>query len=191
MKINVITAVSRPENLYVIKSVINQEIMPYFDTTWYCIYDIGKDNPIMHFTEKWIYSLRGGCPNDCSGGSQRNVALDMIKDGWNYFLDDDNIFFNGYGELMRDQIKEHHSISAFVVSQKRESGDLLAVPEYMKPGHLDIAQFLIKTELIGKRRFFEDVYQSDFFFIKKLYKENKDKFMFINKFFCHYNFLRK
>lgn len=190
-KLNIITAVSRPENLYVLRAVIIQEMFPYFDVMWYCIYDSGKDLEFVDFNDKWILQARGGTPHDCAGGTQRNVALDMIKEGWNYFLDDDNVFFSGYGKLMSETIAKNPSAMAIAVSQFRNSGSLIATSSYMKVNHLDIAQFFIKTELIGHRRFFEDVYQSDYFFIKKLYKENKQLFHFIDKFMCHYNFLRR
>lgn len=190
-KLNIITAVSRPENLQNILENIIHEMKPFFDVTWYCIYDIGKDIDIIPFDTDWIISEKGGMPNDCAGGSQRNVALDRIKEGQNYFLDDDNIIYEGYGKFIRGIIDNNPYVGAVLVSQKRESGDLLAIPSYMKMGHLDMAQFLVSTELIGTKRFMQNIYESDYFFIKGIYEENKEKFLFIDKFLCHYNYLRR
>lgn len=191
MLLNIVTPVTRPENLYVLRSNIQQQISPYFLVKWYCIYDPGRDNTIIDQKEEWIISQYGGIENDCGGGTQRNCAIDMIDDGWVCFLDDDNLFYDGYGKIISEKIKNKKSYSAFVVSQQRSSGDLIAKPSYMKVGHIDIAQVIIHRDIISTIRLFENVYQSDYFFIKNIYKKNKDKFMFIDKFLCHYNFLRK
>lgn len=191
MLLNIVTPVTRPENLYVLKACIKDQISPYFSVKWYCIYDPGKNNTVIENDEKWIISKYGGTSNDCGGGTQRNEALTSIESGWVCFLDDDNLFYDGYGKFISQTIKNNQSFSAFVVSQKRLSGDLIAKKEYMKVGHIDIAQVVLSNDIISSSRFFEDVYQSDYFFIKNVYKKNREKFMFIDKFLCNYNFLRK
>ncbi|MFX6023705.1 hypothetical protein ABTF26_21955, partial [Acinetobacter baumannii] len=39
---------------------------------------------------KWIYQERVAPGHDYGGAPQRNRALNLIKDGWVYILDDDN-----------------------------------------------------------------------------------------------------
>ena len=189
--LNIITAVSRPENLYILKAIIEQEVRPYFETTWYCIYDPGKDVAMSYFPENWIVSMKGGIPNDISGASQRNTALDLIKSGWNYCLDDDNVLYKGFGKIMKEKIIANPGIEAFIFNQPRSTGDLIAEPENIKIGSIDVGQIIFDIKLIGKKRFFPDVYQSDYYFIKRIYKRNENKFMFLKENLCHYNFLRK
>lgn len=188
--LNIITAVSRPENLLQIKNNIEQEINPFFDVTWYCIYDPGKDIQIVKFKEPWIISMMGGIANDISGASQRNLALDIIKKGWNYFLDDDNIFHPGFGRIISQEIITNSNVQAFIFNQTRSAGDLKAAPENIKIGSIDVAQIIANKKLINKKRFFANVYVSDYYFIKRIYKRNEDKFSFIDQNLCYYNYLR-
>lgn len=188
--INIITAVSRPENLFQIKNNIEKEIKPFFDVTWYCIYDPGKDIQILDFKESWIISMKGGIPNDISGASQRNLALDIILNGWNFCLDDDNLIYPDFGKIMAQRISDNPHVKAFVFNQPRGAGNLIAAEENIKLGSIDVAQILFDKKLIGKKRFFPNVYVSDYYFIKRIYKRNEHKFMFLNEDLCHYNYLR-
>lgn len=189
--INIITAVSRSENLYILKAIIEQEIRPFFKTTWWCIYDPGKDVPVINFQENWVISMKGGIPNDISGASQRNLALDSISNGWNYCLDDDNLIYQDFGKIMAPRIAANPDVQAFIFNQPRSTGDLVADAENIKLGSIDIAQILFDRKIIGKKRFFPNVYVSDCYFIKRIYKRNENKFMFLNENLCHYNYLRK
>lgn len=189
--LNIITAVSRPQNLYVIKSIIKQELLPYFNTTWYCVYDPRYEFEIIDHPEPWIISFTGGIPNDISGASQRNLALDQIKTGWINILDDDNVPFNGFGKIIRARIQERAHAEAFIFNQVTATGKLFAAPENIRMGHIDVAQILVKKEIIGKNKFFDNVYESDYYFIKRIHKRNENKFVFLNEDLCHYNFLKR
>lgn len=189
--LNIITAVSRPENLYILKAVIEQEIRPYFQTTWYCVYDPGKETDMVYFNAPWIVSMKGGIPNDVSGASQRNQALDTIKKGWNWCLDDDNAPYEGFGKTMGERISDNPGLQAFIFNQRTSTGILSAAPENIKMGSIDVAQIVFDRKLVGRKRFFSNVYESDYYFIKRLYKRNEHKFMFLNEDLCHYNFLKK
>lgn len=189
--INIITAVSRPENLQLLKDSIEKEILPYFHTRWYCIYDPASNLDIVQFTSPWIISMKGGIPNDISGASQRNIALDNIETGWNFCLDDDNLIYPDFGKIMAQRISDNTNVQAFIFNQPRGTGDLIAAAENIKLGSIDVAQILFDRKLIGKKRFFANVYVSDYYFIKRIYKRNEDKFMFLNENLCYYNFLRK
>lgn len=190
VKLNIITPVSRADNLYILKAIIEQELFEYFDVKWYCVYDSGKEIAIVYNNTHWIYSVVGGVPNDY-GASQRNVALDMIKDGWVYFLDDDNVLYRGFGKRVKEIIEQNPSKGAFVINQVREDRTLFAKPENISVGNIDTAQIVIKRELINKYRWFDEIYQCDYYFIKRIYKRHSEKFEFMNENLCHYNYLRK
>lgn len=195
--INIITAVSRPENLHILKENIIKELIPYFNVIWYCIYDEGKNLEIIEHEESWIISKYGGVTNDCAGGSQRNAALDLITDGWVYCLDDDNILYENFGKTLSEYINDNKKIETFIFSQKRYNGlfDLISKEENIKIGHIDIAQFIATKKIIDNIRFQENVYTSDFYFIinilLKIYIDNKKKAKFTEEFLSHYNYLRK
>ena len=88
MKLSIITPCCRPENLCKIYDSIRfQDI-----DKWFIVYDTTKDRS---YTHRYV-----GHPNiievDCSdpgvtGNPQRNLGISMVKDGFLFFLDDDNI----------------------------------------------------------------------------------------------------
>lgn len=189
--LNIITAVSRPENLYILKAAIEKEILPYFETTWYCIYDPRMEACMINFIDTWIISMQGGIPNDISGASQRNKALDLIESGWNWCLDDDNLPYPGFGKAMKKNIDNNPGINAFVFNQRTSSGVLFASIENIKMGSIDVAQIFFERKMAGRKRFFSNVYESDYYFIKRIYRGNESRFMFINEDLCYYNFLKQ
>lgn len=191
MLLNIVTPVTRPGNLHILKSYIENNIIGHFDVKWYCIYDPGKNNEIVENKEEWIISKYGGIKNDCGGGTQRNEALDMIEDGWICFMDDDTLFYDNYGKLLKEIITNNESYSVFIVNEKRSEFSLLAKPDNIRVGYIDMAQIILSSKIISSIRFIENVYQSDYYFIESVYNANKEKFMFVNQFLCYYNYLRQ
>lgn len=195
--LNIITPVSRPHNLNLLKKSILTEVSPYFHIKWHCIYDEGKNIEITESKESWIVSRYGGIANDCAGGSQRNSALDIITDGWIYCLDDDNIIHQDFGKNIHTLIKDNPSAQGILFNQRRYNGlfDLLAKEENIRIGHVDIAQFIFTKEISDSIRFQENFYQSDCDFILRIllkaYAVDKNQILFVNEFLAHYNYLTK
>lgn len=202
--LNIITAVSRPDNIVLLKDNIIKETMGYFNVKWYCIYDIGK--PLEHTkipSDDWIIWGWGGVANDCSGGSQRNVALDLIEKGWICFLDDDNLLYPDFGKIASRTISENIDKQGFIFNQDHKNkinepyqelsnhNNLIACKENIKLGGIDTAQFIFNRSIIKDIRFIHYLYQSDYFFVKKIYDNNKDNIHFVNEYLSYYNYLRK
>jgi O-antigen biosynthesis protein len=92
-------------------------------------------------------------------------------------------------------ISENPNKKAFIFDQKVDGKDFtkldirLAKPENMKVQHIDMAQFLLKRDLISDKRLKLGDYKADGYFIEDVYKSSPEDFFFINQILCYYNYL--
>ena len=193
--INIITRCTRQNNLMEISKTITNNL---FKINWYVLFD---SNGVKEVDTKLLADLTNvgciirfinGTPNDYGYG-MINTILDEISKGWIYILDDDNIMHeNFYGEINKSII-DNQNKRGFIFNQKVNGLDFtgldirIAVPENVKIGGIDVAQFLLHRDLIGNYRF-NSGYIGDGQFITKLYPENVDEFIFIDKELCYYNY---
>jgi hypothetical protein len=190
MKLTIITACSRPENLQKIKKSIN------IPCNWIIVYD--SDKEIKNFDEPWIIETftKGGI----AGKKQLNHGLDYCdKDDWVYFLDDDNLLHPDFENVFKimgwyyDRINHILHTSKYlgcIFAQELVDG-MSRVPQknIIKVCHVDQAQYLLHMSLIGEKRFIQQ-YEADGIFIEQIYKEHEDKIDIINEVLCYYNKLR-
>ena len=86
-KIYIVTPCYRQQNLETIRKSIDFSVIH----KWYIVYDTSRDR---HYTK--IFKDPQIIELECSdfgiaGHPQRNFAIDIIEDGFIYFVDDDNI----------------------------------------------------------------------------------------------------
>lgn len=152
MKIHIITRCTRPENLLRVRESIFSN-MPYsIDVVWNVVFDSKKVTQLstdllkkikckdtrFHFTECGDYDCQYHCVND--------LMINFIRDGFVYFVDDDNILHeNFYTSLLKLQADNPNS-RGFIFSQWVGGNDFsgldirLGRPENVKVGSIDIAQ---------------------------------------------------
>src|ERR1700722_16799221 len=96
-----------------------------------------------------------GWRGDCSGAPQKNLCLEVIKEGWVYFLDDDNLVPPNFEETLLKAIKDHPLALAFIFNQTLRDGTprLRATDWRGQFGTIDCGQFVIKSVAIGPTRF--------------------------------------
>ena len=160
-RINLVTAVSRPENLIRIhKSISSSLAKSSLRVRWILVVDHPEAIwPGIEMSlrsdkidvDKVVYSG----PRYSYGVPHKNLGMDTIVDGYYHLLDDDNLvhpeFFAGIERAMRD----FPSDRAFVVSQCRwdNAGSLIASPERMGYGQIDNTMFVVHRDLIGAKRY--------------------------------------
>ena len=194
---NIITRCSRTKNLLKVKdSIFNQSpnVMwyVYFDTLH--LKDIDSDllTELQHPNIK--ITFKKSIPGDY-GHQFINDTIDLIQDGWIYVLDDDNILHEDFISTLTTYILENPDKKAFIFNQKVDGKDFtkldvrLAKPENMKVQLIDMAQFLLRRDLIGEIRLKSGDYKADGYFIEEIYKSNPEDFFFINQILCYYNYL--
>jgi hypothetical protein len=145
VKLHVLTAVSRPENLgFVADSLAKATSGTRIEICWHWRLDLARQH--------------------IGGQAVKNAMLDTITDGWVWCLDDDTL---AHEDVLRAfEVGPHHD--AFILSQRRVTGRVLvAAPENVQVGEIDIGQAMLRREWIGDRRIPED-YNGDGMFLREV-----------------------
>lgn len=158
---------------------------------WYIIYDTSKCRTYeFQFTldthANKIVELT--CDQEgFAGHPQINMALDLIKDGFVYIMDDDNIFHETFWKLLPTLDKEF----IYTWDQNRIQEKRILKGGQIEEGKIDTSQFIVPRELIGNTRWAITKSAGDFRFIKQIFRRAKDKFKYIPKIACYHNFIKK
>jgi hypothetical protein len=146
VRLHVLTAVSRPENLQAVEASL----------------DVAADNaPGVRMTWHWRLDVER---QHVGGQAIKNQMLDEIKDGWVWVLDDDTTAHPDVLAAVEGVMGARPE--AVIVSQQRTDGRvLLAQPSWMVPGGVDIGQAFLRRDLIGDHRIPES-YEGDGEFIQ-------------------------
>lgn len=185
-----VTPCSRPENLDRVKESIQ------FDKIekWYIVYDNAKFEFSRRYTDPKIVEIECHDSNGIAGHQFRNKALDVIaqqrESGFVYFVDDDNIVHPNFWNIKFDP--EEALVYTFP-QQLSVDGDIIKVRkgDLPLPGHIDMAQYVVHTDLIGNKRFVPDTYEADGIFVFEIIEVNIPKWKcFHDVIGCYYNFLK-
>jgi hypothetical protein len=155
MKLHVLTAVTRPENLPVLaESLAAACYGPDFELCWHIRYDLS-------------------CAH--VGGHQlKNDMLDGIQDGWVWMLDDDTVTHPDLFVTLADTVEADPAVAALVVSQLRPEGRVLhAAPENVVMGGIDIGQAVIRRDVIGDHRQ-QEIQGGDGHFLEAVLRQRDD-----------------
>jgi len=196
--LNIITPVSRTENLQLIHNSIFFANYDYinemlFDIELYLIYD-GIRIPDISFSFKRAMKVYGRCVESHQyGNAQRNLGLAKIDEGWILFLDDDNIIHPDMLMTLNNEIKENPDKKCFLFTSVKRNGEVYCSLKddfsNLVPGQIDVAQFVIHFSIIGDTKFILDKYDADGYFIKEIYKKHPEAFKNTDG-FVYYNYLR-
>lgn len=151
MRLHILTAVTRPENLPQIGESIMEAASRgpvVFDLTWHRLED----------------------PDRAHVGGQhlKNRMLNRIRDGWVCILDDDTLMHPAFLRKIGRANRQHRHVNAYVVSQRRTTGAVLkASPENMVVGSVDAGQVVLRRSLIRHHRI-PETYGGDGQFIQNL-----------------------
>lgn len=145
MRLHVLTAVSRPENLGRVAESLAAAAAyaPAVDVTWHWRMD----------------TLR----RHVGGQHLKNMMLDEIDDGFVWILDDDTV---AHEEVIW-QFTHLRNRDGIVFSQQRTDGRILwAAPENVRLGYIDVGQAFLSRECIGDRRI-PLQYDGDFWWLQE------------------------
>lgn len=201
MDLNIITPVTRPQNLPKMRDSIAAALRELADwkAIWWVCFDathVPADIEIMvdgnlETRKLATPSVKDGQAVSASGNAQRNMALEASQSGWVYFLDDDTVLHPNLLSHISSPCHENPKISV-VVTQTTNNGSvrLVAAPENMHLCAVDSGQVVMCRETIGSRRWRPMHYESDGYFIEEVYQSNPSSFVFINVGLSIYNALR-
>ena len=183
MFINIVTPCSRPENLLKIAQSIN---IPKENYKWIIVFDSEFVPELPDFLDLTVNVEMYAHKNPASvvGHAQRNFALNLIKEGYVYFNDDDTLI---HPELWNN-IKD---LSADFISfdQAFADGRLRLKCGRTEVGFIDSHNYIIDRNTIGDTKFEIEHYTADGIFADSCAKKTNNK-IFIDKILSIYNQLR-
>lgn len=176
-KITIITPSIRPNNLLKVKESINFDYLHQ----WIIVYDGKKikENPKLFPDESKIKEYLHQSPGN-SGNPQRNFALNLLEEGYIYYLDDDNLVHPDLYKLL--EIINLGKMYTF--NQPERRGDRLEV------NFIDTAMVLIDYKLCKNIRWNLDEYNADGIYINECYSKNKDQWIYVNNVLSYFNKLK-
>jgi hypothetical protein len=125
---------------------------------------------------------------DCLGNEIKKLPIE-----YTYFLDDDTILHPEFLETVIP-ILENEDPEILIFGQNNKDNSVRLLPSYenIKVGHIDMGQYIFKTNSLPDHiRFKEDDYCADGIFIEELFKHHgPEKTKILNKQLSFYNFLR-
>ncbi len=180
MYINIITPCSRPKNLHKISESIN---IPKENYRWIVVFDLDE------LPEKELI------PENCEtylhrnsrskfGNSQRNYALDLVKEGYVYFNDDDTSMHKDFWENVKNLDNDFIHFK-----QSLKNGIIRLKGDQVKLQKIDSHNFLVSVDVIGESRWMLPTYEADGYFTIECYDKSQNK-KFIDKVLSIYNSLR-
>lgn len=132
MKLHVLTAVTRPDNLTEIARSLPASV------TWHLAFDMAHEH--------------------IGGQAVKNRLLDEVSDGWVYVLDDDTIMHPDL--LSRCRAVAGETTRAVVVNMELPGAGLLHAQPSPHIGGVDIGQVLFRRDFLGDRRI-PETYEGD------------------------------
>jgi hypothetical protein len=186
--VSIITACSRPQNLKEIYDSIDFEQVE----KWYIIYDTSKcrtyDLGQFALYNQGQKVIELTCDKEgFAGHPQINMALDLIKDGFVYIMDDDNIFHETFWKILPTLEKD----LVYTWDQNRIQEKRILKGGQIEKEKIDTSQFIVPRALIGQIRWAVHKSAGDFRFIKQIFNKYEDKFKYIPKIACYHNFIKK
>jgi GT2 family glycosyltransferase len=133
MKLHIVTAITRPENVRAIELSFAPAAAAGVDVVWHTQAD----------------------PERAHVGGQgiKNQLLDQITDGWVWICDDDNVAHADFFRALAQAAQQHPDARLLVIAQQHRSGGIRQVHRQMlKQTHVDAAQVVARRDAIGELR---------------------------------------
>jgi len=184
--LSIITACSRPQNLKQIYESIDFSLV----YKWYIVYDTsrGRIYDEQKFLKENDKIIEINCNKEgYAGHPQINMALDRIKEGFVYVMDDDNIFHKKFWFLFPTLDPEF----VYTWDQDRIQEGRILKGGQIEETKIDTSQFIVPRNLIGSIRWVVHKDAGDFRFISQIYKKHEEKFKYIPEVACYHNFIPK
>jgi len=180
--LTIITPCCRQDTLQKVFDTINFEKVD----KWIIVYDTSHDRRYTKQFEDHPKIIEVFCGGGISGNPQRNHAIDLVMDGYIYFLDDDNIIHPNFWSIV-DQLDNTHF---YTFDQLRDNKSEILPGGTCEIARIDTAMFIVHTNHIKGLRWKEHLYTADGYFIKELCSKNAELHKYIPITASYYNKLR-
>jgi len=183
--LTIITPCTRQQNLPKLYNSIKFDQL----TQWIIVYDTSKNRSYTKLYTDHPKILEVMCDTIGVGGNpQRNYALDLVKDGFIYFLDDDTIMHRNFWFLL-DTFNPAYFYTFDQIRERKENMICTLSGNYIKLNNIDTAMFIVHTNHIKTIRWRNDSCYGDGYFICDILAQNNLCHRYINIIGCYYNYL--
>lgn len=178
--LTIITPCCRPENLPKIYESIHFESID----KWIIIYDTTKGRTYTHIYNNHPKIIEVDCSDPgVTGNPQRNLGISMVKDGFLFFLDDDNIMHPDFWTILPTLKEEYFYTWDQENALKGDKIELL---------HTDTSMFIVPKKICKNLKWKPDErWFADYLYIKTIYDNYPSQHKYIPKVLCYYNKLRQ
>lgn len=171
MKLHVLTAVTRPDNLPKLAAALDVAAEAGVEVCWHTRADPDRQA--------------------VGGQALKNAMLDDDGDGWVLILDDDNTAHPDLFGALANTVEANPAARLIVIAQQHRNGWVRCVNRGMlKQTHVDAGQVVIRKDAIGDRRI-PLHYCGDGEWIEAIANTlSDDQIVFIHEPLTYYNYLR-
>ena len=120
------------------------------------------------------------------GHPQRNFGMNLVDDGFIYFLDDDNIIHPNFWNIIDSLIPGKFYTFDQLRNIKKQQ---ILKGNNIKIDNIDTAMFIVHKSQIGNIKWIENKYNADGYFICNIFNKNPHSHVYINTVGCYYNYL--
>jgi hypothetical protein len=178
MFLNIITPCSRPHLLHRIAESIN---IPKENYRWIVVFD--SETIPDSIPECEAYFIKD--TNSVCGNAQRNLAIDLVTEGYIYFNDDDTIMHPQLWDNIKDLTNDFIHFD-----QEEIDGSIRLKQSKVRLSYIDSHNFIVHTIIVGNERFVIHRRDADGVFAENCYNKSKTS-KYIPKVLSTYNALRK
>lgn len=168
MKLHLLTACTRPENIARLGESIDAARRPGADIIWH----LKQDGERKHV----------------GGQAIKNALIERVADGWLTFLDDDNLLHPALVERLLMVTAEHSAAGLIVVGQGLPGGHYRAAREgCLALNRIDAAQLVIRRDALGDLRL-PETYAGDGLLAEMLQAAlPAESIVYLDEPLCYYN----
>ena len=165
IKLTIITPCTRKENLFAIED--SMKTIPKENYRWIVVFDMDEvPTDIPKSCEP--YAIKD--EKSVFGNAQRNYAIDLIKEGWIYFNDDDTTIYPELWENIKDCNEDFISFM-----QANKDGSIRLQGDVISLNYVDSHNFLVSIKCIKDIRWDIRRYDADGIFAYECYQNAKTK----------------
>lgn len=194
MKFNIITPCNITKNLLVIReNIFKREV----DVDWHILFNTSRLKDIdaellnkLQSKNTFFYFM------ESIDQIEWNKIVNKIKEGWIYFLRDENVICDNFYEVLEKRQLNSPNTQLFIFNQFLDGKDFskqkyrFAKPENTKFGKVDLSQVLFYNDVFKNYKFGKNTSQGGRL-IEKYYIENKTKVDWIDENIANLKFLKK
>lgn len=189
MILNVITPLSRPENVPLLRESLRNH--GAWELRWHVACDALLIPPGKEVDLRDAWTVIRGQHAGFVGNQNRNACLDAIANSasWVWFFDDDNLVVPGFFEEFHAAAESNPMAMGFVFDQTNAM-ELKAVDVVAGRAPVDSAMFAFRRDAIGSLRWHPTKYDADGLFYAAMNHRHPGRIVPISKALVSHNALR-